>query len=57
MTSLFGSTYVGEQFVLKMKVVKHKSINLLDDRRLESCFPAATPHVCSDTENLVAKKQ
>jgi hypothetical protein len=55
MASLFGSTYLCEQFFLKMNVVKNISRNRLDDERLESCLRVATSEICPDINILVAK--
>jgi len=47
----------GEQFTSKMKMVKSKHRNRLNNERLESCRQVATSHIHPDTENLVARKQ
>jgi hypothetical protein len=57
MTSLFGSTYLCEQFFSKMNIVKNTSRNRLDDEILESCLRVATSQICPDINILVAKKQ
>jgi hypothetical protein len=57
MTSLFGSTYLCEQFFSKVNIVKNTSRNTLDDERLESCLRVATSQICPDINIFVAKKQ
>lgn len=57
MASLFGSTYICEQFFSKVKVLKSKHRNRLGDERLESSLRIATSQIEPDIEKLVKEKE
>lgn len=56
-TSLFGSTYVCEQFFSRMKLTKNKLRTRIDDENLESTLRIACTSIEPDIEKLVQGKQ
>jgi hypothetical protein len=56
-TSFFGNMYVCEKFFSKMKVLKRKSRNRLDDERLQRYLRVAMSHILPKIDNVMAKKR
>uniref|UniRef100_A0A8D8SJW9 General transcription factor II-I repeat domain-containing protein 2B n=4 Tax=Cacopsylla melanoneura TaxID=428564 RepID=A0A8D8SJW9_9HEMI len=57
MASLFGSTYICEQFFTQMKIVKSKTRTKITDRHLENTLRIATTKMDTDIDNLVNQMQ
>lgn len=57
MSSIFGSTYICEQFFSKMKNMKSKTRTRLTDRHLEETLRIATTQIKPDIETLIKQKQ
>lgn len=57
MSSLFGSTYIFEQLLSRMKHTKSKNITKISNEHLENSLRIATTSIEPDIEALVYQKQ